>query len=35
MAVAGAAGEDEFAGVGEFKEGGVSEVRAGAVDFEG
>ena len=35
VAVAGAAGEDEFAVGGEFEEGAVGEVGAWAVDLEG
>jgi len=34
IAVAGAAGEDEFAVGGELEEAAVGEVRAGAVDLE-
>ena len=35
VAVAGAAGKDEFAAWGEFEQRAVGEVGAGAVDFEG
>lgn len=35
VAVAGAAGEDEFAVGGEFEQRAVREVGAGAMDFEG
>lgn len=35
IAIAGAASEDEFAVGGEFEEGAVGKVGAGAVDLEG